>query len=529
MRMFKVLLLPVIVFLFLSGCKPSIKTDTWIITTGNDTVFVGGLGETWAQLDSTRKMHFLVEEDTAEEFIIAYGRKLVLERELQAEGFLSDPLNLFERDSWFMYRVAALARQMQISREIEAVSEDDIAYYRRFLGKNVTFTVNPGSGSGSESIIAHLPDLPPQLGMHLDTLDAGQTAVDGTGLEVRLDHVTFIDSVLIKHALEDSSTAAEMAMEGLSEARYELWAKNKVRDLYREYSVTIDYPGVDTLSLSLLGIEDIQGSRIIVYSDFRNWTVDDLQQQLIFLSTRTSIQPDSPVWLLGMIDNLLLRNYFLEVMQKEHSEILDSLAGEADRFLLETVSNYYYTENINSDITLTDDNIRYEYENLQEPYMIQEKRSLQIAIIPEERMVDFEGAVNGDQLDEFTSGLESIPYLSADPSEPQITYPLGFTQVPGGHGLEIFQLSSADTIEWYGPFDTFANSDMVLIKLIEIFPERVATLDESREDLRTLAIQRQEEQAVIALLLQLEEKYELTINTEILNLLPDDPGLWNQL
>ncbi len=529
MKMFIVLLLPLIVLLYLSGCRPSVKADTWILAAGNDTVFVHDLGETWTQLDSTGKMHFLAEDDAVEEFIIAYGRKLVLEKELQAEGLLSDPVNLFERNCWLMYRVAAMARQIQISREMEAVSEDDIAYYRRFLGKNVTFTVNPGSGSGSESIIAHLPDLPPQLGMHLDTLEAGQTAPDGTGLQVRLDYVTITDSTLINHALEDSFTVAEMAMEGLSEARYALWAKNMVREIYLAYSVTVDYPGIDTLSLSLLGIEDIQGSRIIVHSDFREWTVDDLEQQLIFLSTRTSIQPDSPEWLLGMIDNLLLRNYFLDVMQEEHPEILDSLVREADRFLLETASNFYYTENVTLDITVTDDNIRYEYEHLQEPYMIQEKRSLQVAIIPEERMVDLERAVSEDQLDEFTSGLEGIQYLMANPSEPQITYPLGFTQVPGGHGSEIFLLSSADTVEWYGPFDTFSGSDMVLIKLVEIFPERAATLEESREDLKTLALQRQEEQAVVALLLQLEEKYELSINTEILNLLPDDPGLWSQL
>ncbi|MEA3266613.1 MAG: hypothetical protein U9P42_06695 [Candidatus Fermentibacteria bacterium] len=525
----KTSILPVAMFLFLSGCKPSVDANTWVLATGNDTVYVGDLGEAWIQLDSTKKALFQSMENTAEEYVITYGRKLVIEKELQAEGLLDDSINVYARESWFLYRNAAFVKQMLISREADAVSEDDISYYRLFLGKNVGFTVNPGSDRLSESIYAHLPDLPPHLGMHLDTLETGQTAPDATGLEVRLDYVTVTDSTLIKHALEDSSIVAEMAIEGLSEARYARRTEIKLAEIFHDYSVSVDSSAVDTLSLFLLGAMDLPGDRIIVHSNFRDWTVDDLGNQLYFLNTKINIQPDSPKWLLEMINTLILQCYYLELMESESQATLDSLSEEADGFLLEIASNQYYENVIRSNLTITDDNIAYEYEHLQEPFMIQEKRRLQLARIPFERIDEYERAASEGQLDEFTSELEGIQYLTADPSEPQITYPIGYTLVPGGHGEEIFQLASSDTVEWQGPFNILADDDMVLIKLIDIFPERVATIDESIEELKTLALQRLEEEAILSLILQLEEKYELEINVESLDLLPDDPALWTQL
>ncbi len=525
----KPLILLSAVFLFLPGCSPSIDANTWILAVENDTISVGNLGDEWTQLDSTQKILFLSMESPVEEYIITYGRKMILQREFQEEGLLDTPEILYARSSHLLHTNAALVKQMLIAREVNQVTEDDISYYRRFLGKNVSYTVNPFSENESESMHAHLPDLPRQLGIHLDTLETGQTALDGTGLEVRLDYVSITDTTLIQHALEDSSIVAEMAIEGLSEARYARGVQNKIVELFQEYSVSVDYPALDTLSQFLLGEVDMPGDRIIVNSDFRNWTVSDLGKEVFFLSTRIPIRPDSPEWLLEMVNSLVLQSYYLEFMEHESRETLDSLTVEADRFLLETASNIYYENTIRSSLAINEDNIIFEYENLQEPFTVQEKRSIQIARIPRERMDEFERAVNQGHLDEFVTGLEGIQHLAANPSAPQISYPIAFSQVPGGHGEEIFQLSPADTVEWLGPFDLFANDDMVLIKLIEVFPERIATMDESRDELRTLALQRQEEETVLALMLQLEEKHEFAVNREILDLLPDDLELWNQL
>lgn len=529
----RVILKPLIllsaVFLFLPGCRPSVDANTWILAVGNDTVSVGDIGVEWTQLDSTKKMLFLSMENPNEEYILTFGRKMILQREFQEEGLLDTDEILYARSSHLLHTNAALVKQILITREMNQVTHDDVFYYRRFLGKNVGYTVNPSSENESESRLAHLPDLPPDLGLHLDTLETGQSAVDGTGLEVRLDYVTFTDSTLIAHALEDSSTVAEMAVEGLSDARYARWVQNKIVELFQEYSVSVDYVALDTLSLFLLGGADMPEDRIIVHSDFRNWTVNDLGNEVFFLSSRIPIHPDSPEWLQDMINSLLLQSYYLEYMEHESRETLDSLTIEADRFLLETASNLYYENAIRSSLAITEDDLIFEYENLQEPFIMQEKRSIQIARFPPERMDEFQRALDQGHLDEFAAGLGGIEHLAADPSEPQISYPIALSLVPGGHGDEIFQLSPADTVEWLGPFDNFANDDMVLMRLIEVFPERATTMRESRDELRTLALQRQEEEAVLALLLQLEEKHALVVNSEILDLLPEDLELWSQL
>lgn len=513
----------------LSGCGPSVDASTWLLIAGGDTAFVGTLGEAWGQLDSTQRTIFEEDDNTVGDYIVTYGRRLILEEELRSQGFLDDPQFLYTRNSWLMFKTAAAVRHMLTAREADMVSEDDISYYWEHLGKNVVYTVNPGSGQHEDIVYAHLPDLPRQLAMHLDTLEINQTAMDASGLEVRLDNVTITDSILINNALSDSSTVIGMAVKGISEDRYVRWAQNRLREIYQEYSVTIDSTAADTLSALLLGYTDIPDDRIIMRSDFRNWTVNDLRNDLNFLSGRINVRPDSPEWISDMIDILIMQCFYYEIMEQEAPETLDSIIGEADAFLLQITADRYYSETISTNISVTQADIVYEYENLQEPFMVEEKRVLRVARIPFERLDEFQSSVNEEELDEFLSELEGIHYLAADSIAPQITRPLTFGQVPGGHGEEIFRLAPADTARWLGPFDIFADNDKVLIKLIEVFPERPATIDEAREDLSFLAQRRLEEQATITLIQQLEEKYELTVNEEILGDLPDDPGLWSTL
>ena len=68
-----------------------------------------------------------------------------------------------------------------------------------------------------------------------------------------------------------------------------------------------------------------------------------------------------------------------------------------------------------------------------------------------------------------------------------------------------------------------------MFRLIEVIPERNAEFDEVEEELRAMTVSSLEEQITVDILHSLEEKYGITINEDILEKLPPDPGLWVDL
>ncbi len=517
----------VVLLLFLTSCfGPSVDNSTWILVVKDDTISVGQLGEAWLGMDSPQRESFLSKDNTIGEFIVAYGRKVILEKELEAEGYLIDPLFLTYRNSWLMVESAAAAKTLLIDREAAEITESDIQFYGERLGRNVVYTVNPGTVNEFRAATVHLPNLRRELALHLDTLEFGEIGTDESGLLVRLDTLIMVDSVLIKNALSDPATIRDMATRDLSNARFDRWTQGIIERIYTDYSVTIDSAKLEIFVQHLIGNADMSDDIVLVESDFGTWTVKILEDEILYLSTRIDVQPGSSAWIRDMIQVLLMQRYFYEFMQDESPEILDSLRNESETYLLNFASEEYYNDMIRSNVNVTDSDIIYEYEILEEPFMIEEKRVLQAAYIPPERIDDFRQAVYSEKLDEFISELDGFGYLEADSTQPQITRPLRSGEVPGGHGEEVFLLDPSDTTIWLGPVGIFNDDGSALLRLVEVVPPRVATIEEVRRTLWNMATTRLQEQATVELLQGLEEKYLLIINEEILDELPSDPGMW---
>ncbi len=517
----------VVLLLFLNACfGSSVDNSTWILIVRDDTVSVGQLGEAWLEMDSLHREYFLSKDNTIGEFIVAYGRRVILEKELEAEGYLIDPLFLSFRNSWLMVENTAAAKKLLVEREAAEVTESDIQFYGERLGRNVVYTVNPGSENELYVGPVHLPDLRRELALHLDTLSFNEIGTDESGLLVRLDTLIMVDSVLIRNALSNPATVRDMATSGLSEARFNRWAQSISNRIYSDYSVTVDSIEVENFVQHLIGNTDMSDDVVIVESDFGIWTVKNLEDEVLYLDTRSDFQPRSSVWIRDMIQVLLIQCYFYELMQVEAPEILDSLRVESETYLLSFTSEKYYDNMIRSNIIVTESDIVYEYETLEEPFMIEEKRILQAAFIPAERMDDFQQAVYKEELEEFISELDGFRYLAADTTQIQITRPLRFSEVPGGHGEKVFLLDPSDTTSWLGPVRVFADEGSALLRLVEVIPSRVATIDEVRRTLWNMAMTRLHEQATVELIQELEEKYILIINEKILDELPSDPGMW---
>jgi hypothetical protein len=521
----------VLLLLFLTSCfGSSVDNSTWILIVRDDSVSVGQLGESWLGMDSLQRESFLSKDNTIGEFIVAYGRRVILEKELEAEGYLTDPLFLSYRNSWLMVETATAAKKLLVEREAAEVTESDIQFYGEHLGRNVVYTVYPGSENEFSIGPVHLPNLRRELALHLDTLSFNEIGTDGSGLLVRLDTLMMVDSILIKNALSDPATVSDMAIRDLSNARFNRWAQDVSYRIYTDYSVTFDSVKVKDFTQHLIGNNpDMSDSVVIVESDFGTWTVKYLEDEILYLSTRIDVQPGSSVWIEDMIQVLLMQCYFYEFMQEESPGILDSLRDESETYLLSFASEEYYNDMIGSIVTVTESDIIYEYETLEEPFMIEEKRVLQAAYIPVERTDDFRQAVYEEKLEEFISELDGFGYLAADSTQIQITRPLRFGEVPGGHGEEVFLLDPSDTTSWLGPVSVFADDGSALLRLIEVVPSRVARIDEVRRSLKNMAMTRLQEQATVELIQELEEKYILIINEEILDKLPSDPGMWATL
>ncbi len=518
----------VLLLFFLTSCfGPSVDNSTWILIVKDDSVSVGQLGESWLGMDSLQRETFLSRDNTIGEFIVAYGRRVILEKELDANGYMTHPLFLSYRDSWLMVETAAAAKNMLIDREAAEVTASDIQFYGERLGRNVMYTVNPGSENEFRIGPVHLPNLQRELALHLDTLSLHEIGTDGSGLLVRLDTLMMVDSILIKNALSDPATISDMAIRDLSNARFNRWAQGVSNRIYTDYSVTVDSVKVEDFAQHLIGNNpDMSDDFVIVESDFGTWTVKYLEDEILYLSSRIDVQPGSSVWIEDMIQVMLMQCYFYEFMQEEAPGMLDSLRDESETYLLNFASEEYYNDMIRSNVTVTESDIIYEYETLEEPFMIEEKRVLQAAYIPVERTDDFRQAVYREELNEFISELDGFVYLAADSTQTQITRPLRFGEVPGGHGEEVFSLDPSDTTSWLGPVSVFADDGSALLRLIEVVPPRVATIDEVRRSLKNMALTRLQEQATVELIQELEEKYILIINEEILDKLPSDPGMW---
>ncbi|MCK4671470.1 MAG: hypothetical protein KAT47_02935, partial [Candidatus Aegiribacteria sp.] len=178
----------VLLLFFLTSCfGPSVDNSTWILIVKDDSVSVGQLGESWLGMDSLQRETFLSRDNTIGEFIVAYGRRVILEKELDANGYMTHPLFLSYRDSWLMVETAAAAKNMLIDREAAEVTASDIQFYGERLGRNVMYTVNPGSENEFRIGPVHLPNLQRELALHLDTLSFNEIGTDESGLLVRLD------------------------------------------------------------------------------------------------------------------------------------------------------------------------------------------------------------------------------------------------------------------------------------------------------------------------------------------------------
>ena len=515
---------------FISGCLGSSAAtgDTWLIIVGTDTVTVSEIGDAWNRMGQEQREYFTRNADPVGQYILTYTRKLILQRELETEGYLSDHDIVSRGDSWLRLMTVETALDYFISTAEAGVTISDLQFYRDHIGKTVWYTLNPGTDSSVFHGPDHLPELSFELALNLDTLSIGQAGRSESGITARLDSIEVTDPALVADALADTAACNRMATARIANGRNRRWLNGIRNSLAEEYSITVDSAAVTRLVDFYSGNGELI-DEIVVVSDQGNWSASMLRDEIIFLQSKMYVQPSSLTWQFYFIENLSFGVFLAETLQQAAPVLVDSLRTAADSYMFDLASEKLYDTVIISRVTVSESDIEEEFINLEQPLIIEEMRSVQAGIIPPDNLEDYRVALSNGNIDDYVSTLNGFPYLAADSTRPQITRLLRMSEIPGGLGNEIFLIDRSDTTSWAGPFVLTESTGYVLFRLIDVVPAREALLEDARIPLGMMVRNRLEEEATIVWMQQLELKYEPLVNGEAIENLPVDPGLWTIL
>ena len=519
-----------IILSLIAGCAgSSVDRTTWLIVVGEDTISVGEVGEAWNQLGESQRELFNAKDNTIGEYIVTYGRKVLLQLELAEAGYMDDNLLLLSSRAWLNAQLSEAARKLLYEREEEIISDDEIDFFLSYLGRHVLYTINPGTDSEETLGPVHIPLLPSDLIRLFDSLAFGEVGIMESGMEIRLDSIVIADSSLIIRALADTATVRSSAASAIATRRYQEMDNSLKQSFHTDYNLIVDSTALEQLRLYYEeGAEFTAGETVVFSSDLGSMTVEEMSGEISYNQSRYMINPADAIWLHGFIDLMLFNFYSLDLLESESPEFVNSLRAESEKYLMDIASEEFYTDRIQSTITVTDEYMEDLFENLEEPFTIPEKRILQAVYMPMDSATVYRDLPQ-DEKNEFLLRMSGFEQLVADSAHPQITKPLSVTQVPGFHGEDVFLIDPTDTTTWMGPLDLYDGDLMCMFRLIEVIPERYATFAEVEDQLQIMARNRLEEQPTVEVIRELEEKYGLVINEDILEQLPEDPGSWAEL
>jgi hypothetical protein len=512
-----------------AGCGSGVSGDTWLIAAGGDSVSVSEVGAAWNRMNDENRDVFTARDNPLGQYLLAYARKMMVEMEIESHGFLSCPALLSQGEAWLRFTAGTEALDSLRSRERGLITEDEVRFFLDHAGTLVWYTICPGGPGEEVRGPEHLPEiLPPALAFHLDSMSVGQILPDAAGIPVRLDSVLPGDPAILEPTLADTAASREMAIESMMLARSAARVQEILDGMHAEYSVRVDTAAVERLAASYRGECELRDEPLLT-SDLESWTSQELSDELAYLSSRMVTRPSSGSWLLYCLDHLLLQSALAE-QEGISGDRLDSLEADAEAYMLSLASDWLYDEVVSSTVTVTEEDIRYQFDFLTEPVMLPERRVLRAALLPSQRSEDYRAAAEAGTLDGFRDELGGVPGIAAAPAEdPQRTRPLTISEVPGGYGESVFNGSGTDSSGWMGPFQLGNSGDFILFRVEEILPASAAGLEDLRRQVEEAARSRLEEEVTVRWMHELEEKYSLEINEDALDRLPADPALWCNL
>ncbi|MCD4701258.1 MAG: hypothetical protein K8S24_05300 [Candidatus Aegiribacteria sp.] len=509
------------------ACGTASEADTWLISIDSSTISVAEAGNAWLMLSSEQQNYFIQRGDHVNEFIVSLARKQMIIREIQRLNYLERPDIIALGNAWIRGQTSLLARESIIAVAEESITDEDIDYFKDHMGTTVWYTLWSGSAREIRSGPEHLPELPRELAVHLDSMNPGDELPLSDGTLIRFDSVVVTDPVLVSETLANSERVTALAFRRFSAARGNADFERITDSILAASEPVISNTAINNLALYYSGLEDLLPEDSIVVSSHGIMTASDFVQEIEYQSDFMPVQPSDIIWLGWFIEITLLNdalmNYFMEVNPEAYRDLLT----ERDAWMLGIASDKLFADEVYSTIRITPELLRDEFDNLTEIPIIPEKRSIQCVLIQSDDAMAYERTLSeGNSVDSIISGCDFWIHLSEDDPPSNITRPLLREDIPGFRGEDVFAALPGDTVTWSSLSSLFENITYMAFRLVQIVPPHEATYEELEEDLHLIVRARLAEDRTREWLTELGEKYSLFINEDILTSLPSDPALW---
>ena len=509
------------------ACGTPSTADTLLISIDGSTISVAEAGCAWVDLSPEQQEYFIQRGDQVNDFTLSLARKDMIIREIQRLNYLQRSDIVALGNAHIRMEASLHVRDSIFADAEESVTAEDIEFFKDHMGRTVWYTFSPGSSIEENYGPSHLPELPRELAVHLDSMNVGDELSLSDGTLIRFDSVVVTDPELVAESLVDSDRVTALAVQRFSSARGKADIDRIAESLLSAADPCINTEAVDNLLLYYSGLQELVPGDSVIISSREIMTAMDIVQEIEYQSGFYPVKPSDPDWLEWFIDNTLLndalRQYYEAVYPEEYAELLT----EADEWILGIASDRLFEDEVYSFINVTPQLLQDEFNSLTETPIIPETRSIQSVRVVSDNVEAYETAVaEGNSIDPIISRCDFWTFLSEDDPPSNITRPLLREEIPGNRGDEVFALQPEDTLSWSSLSVLYEGYMYMAFRLVSIHAPHEAIYEELEPDLYQIVRARLMAERTGVWLEELGEEYSLTINEDILSTLPSNPALW---
>jgi hypothetical protein len=525
-------LLPVAVLLTALACSAvSAAAEvpdgrTWLAIVDGDTTTVAEAAMAWGSLEPAVREQYIALEDPAGTFVRALARNGMVVRELDRLGYAGAPEVSALEEAWAR-RYAKMWLTDSLSHRFDSLlTRDDLDYFAARFGKLVWITVAPGSQGEVVDGPLHIPELARSLALHLDSLEAGEALPGPGGVVFRLDSVILPDSAQLAIALSDTTSLEEYARRRLATVRTGRQIAALSDSIWSAHipSPVIRPEGIERFVEALDGEMDYSPSDTLLVSGLGALAASDLLAEMQTLGNTASMLCVDTIWVRRTVLDMSVELAILEYLGEDRPTVLAEIGRDARGMAMEYAAGQLYEDSVRSRIQTSEEMLAAEYEALEEPPWVPERRSLMVAVIQPSQMGRCREALAAGRFEAMVDSLGYWPGCSAADPPTRTTVPLLREELPAGAD-SVFSLQPSDSLSWHGPWE-LPDSSFVMYRLVHVLPGHAATLDEMRMDLTAALRGGLEEERALEWVGLMASRYRMRINTEVLDRLPDDPSEW---
>ncbi len=509
------------------ACGTPSTADTWLISIDNSTISVAEAGYAWVDLSPEQREYFIQGSDHVNDFTLSLARKDMIIMEIHRLDYLRRSDIAALGNARIRMEASLQVRDSIFADAERSVTAEDIEFFKDHMGRTVWYTSSPGSSFEEICGPSHLPELPRELAVHLDSMNCGEELPLSDGTPIRFDSVVVTDPELVAENLEDSDRVTDLAVQRFSSVRGKADLDRVADSLLLSIDPNVNAESVNHLILHYSGLEELVPGDSVAVSNMGIMTAMDIVQTIEYQSDFFPVKPSDTGWLEWFVDTTLLnealRQYYEDTYPEEYTELLT----ERDDWMLGIASDKLFEDEVYSFISVTPELLQNEFDNLAEIPTIPQTRSIQCVNVTSDDVEAYETALAlGIGIDPIISRCDFWTFLSEEDPPSNITRPLLREEIPGNRGDEVFAMQPEDTLSWSSLSPLYESYMYMAFRLVKVYPPHEATYEELETDLYQIVMARLMAERTGVWLKEMGEKYSLAVNEDILSTLPSDPSSW---